>query len=447
MTAVKARTPHTADDFRAALEDRGSMRRMVNNGDLPQFVAEYARAVNDADRDRVVQEQLQQQHNAALEILAKMAGREPGQVDPRRLSDASARGALFSKTAPGAAVDGVFESLGDMFRAATRDHASEYRAQLDRVRSVQNAYGSQIPADGGFLVAEEVRSMLLSAALESSIVRPRATVVPMSTSRTGVPTVDETSRNGSVFGWTGYWTEQGQTATESEARFARIELEAMKLELYSEAPNELIADAPAFGAVMNRAAPAAVSFWEDGALINGSGTGEPLGYLNGNGVIKIDPAVTGHVAYTDVTAMFCRLLPGSFGKAIWVVSPDLVADLLAMSFKGPATTEIDVSPGAVDFDSNGQMRILGRPAIISEHAPAASTDGALSLVDLTHYLVGDRQTMQLSASPHYKFGSDITAFKIIERVDGQPWLNSAITPANGSSTTMSAYVSLSGTHT
>ena len=37
------------------------------------------------------------------------------------------------------------------------------------------------------------------------------------------------------------------------------------------------------------------------------------------------------------------------------------------------------------------------------------------------------------SSPHFKFGNDMTAYRIIERVDGRPWLQSAITPKNGGS--------------
>ena len=43
----------------------------------------------------------------------------------------------------------------------------------------------------------------------------------------------------------------------------------------------------------------------------------------------------------------------------------------------------------------------------------------------------DLEVMQAMSSPHYKFASDKTAFRIIERVDGRPWLESSITPKNG----------------
>jgi hypothetical protein len=42
---------------------------------------------------------------------------------------------------------------------------------------------------------------------------------------------------------------------------------------------------------------------------------------------------------------------------------------------------------------------------------------------------------------HLWFDQDLTAFKFRMRVDGQPWLSTAISPLNGSNT-MSAFVAL-----
>ena len=42
--------------------------------------------------------------------------------------------------------------------------------------------------------------------------------------------------------------------------------------------------------------------------------------------------------------------------------------------------------------------------------------------------------MTAESSPHFKFSTDITAYRFIERIDGRPWLTSAITPRKGSNT-------------
>jgi hypothetical protein len=50
--------------------------------------------------------------------------------------------------------------------------------------------------------------------------------------------------------------------------------------------------------------------------------------------------------------------------------------------------------------------------------------------------------MALTSSEHVAFASDQTAFRIIERLDGQTWINSALIPNNASANTLSAFVSL-----
>ena len=78
-----------------------------------------------------------------------------------------------------------------------------WTAKRDKWKKIQNSSASVVPADGGFLIPEELRSDLLSIALEDSIVRRRATVIPMSSLAVPIPSVDETSRVSSPAWWRG----------------------------------------------------------------------------------------------------------------------------------------------------------------------------------------------------------------------------------------------------
>jgi hypothetical protein len=42
--------------------------------------------------------------------------------------------------------------------------------------------------------------------------------------------------------------------------------------------------------------------------------------------------------------------------------------------------------------------------------------------------------MTISSSEHYLFANDLTIFRIVERLDGRTWIQSAITPENGGNT-------------
>jgi hypothetical protein len=50
--------------------------------------------------------------------------------------------------------------------------------------------------------------------------------------------------------------------------------------------------------------------------------------------------------------------------------------------------------------------------------------------------------MTADSSTDYAFGSDKTTFRIIQRVDGRPWIQSAITPQNGSTNKLSPFIEL-----
>jgi HK97 family phage major capsid protein len=88
------------------------------------------------------------------------------------------------------------------------------------------------------------------------------------------------------------------------------------------------------------------------------------------------------------------------------------------------------------------MSIYGRPVFFTEKTPALGTTGDINFVDLSYYLIGDRQQVEVAASEHAFFQNDQTAYRIIERVDGRPWLQSALTPHNNSSNTLSFQVQL-----
>jgi HK97 family phage major capsid protein len=92
--------------------------------------------------------------------------------------------------------------------------------------------------------------------------------------------------------------------------------------------------------------------------------------------------------------------------------------------------------------SGPPMTILGRPVIFTEKSPVLGQAGDIAFIDPSYYLIGDRQVMSASSSPHFRFQNDETAFKIIERVDGRPWLQSPITPRNGSASTLSPFVQI-----
>ena len=344
----------------------------------------------------------------------------------------------------GAALDNEFTSAADYFYTAW--HKNPSQAARDRMAKIRDAYSSVVPADGGFLVPEVLRSQLLALALELSVVRPRATVVPMDSARVPFPMVDTTTNSGSVYGgMIGYWGEESAALTASEAKFGRITLDAKKLTGYALVPNELLQDSIiSFAALIESLWPKALAFFEDVAFLTGSGVGEPLGLIGASNPAGIAVSAEGGqtaatVVLENVINMYSRMLPSSLNSAVWLVAPDVLPQLLTMSLSvGTGGAPVMLVNAAGPAPQN----IFGRPIVITEKAKTLGTRGDIVFADLSYYLVGDRQQMTAASSEHIGFQNDQTAYRIIQRVDGRPWIQSAVTPQNGSSSTLSPFVEI-----
>jgi len=261
--------------------------------------------------------------------------------------------------------------------------------------------------------------------------------------RVPFPAIDSTSNVTSVFGGiTAFWTEEGATLTGKQPVFRRLVLDAKKLTVYTDVPNELIADSLiSFDAFINDLFPEALAFYEDVAFFTGGGVGEPLGFLSNSATIAVTKEsgqAANTIVWENIIKMYARMLPSSLNRAVWVVSPNTFPELATMALSvGTGGAPVMQTNGAV----TPSQTILGRPVIVSEKAKTLGTAGDVNFVDFGFYLIGDRQVMSARSSEHFKFQSDQTSFRIIERLDGRPWLNSAITPQNNSDT-LSPFVEL-----
>jgi HK97 family phage major capsid protein len=436
------------DQLEADLKDQGKVANMLKEGKFSDFVKDLvnAKTAKHTDLEQQVKEQTEV-------VLAQWLKDNKGIADVSRVNlDVHAgipnlavqKSKLYNHRAPGAQLDKDYASSAEYFQAIwhqsnAMSNYPELQAKQDRARKVSNSYGSSVPADGGFLIPETLRSEILSVALESSVVRSRARVIPMETLRVPIPAIDSTSNASSVFGGVVcYWTEEGASLVESQATFDRVVLDAKKLTGYAEMPNELIADASAFTGFFDQIYPQAVAWYEDDAFLNGNGVGMPLGVMKGTGMVQVLESTPNLIKWADCVAMYARMLPSSLGSAVWVASIDTFPQLASMELSS-GSPAVWVNNGLAGAPP---MTLLGRPVIFTEKVPPLGTTGALNFIDFGYYLIGDRQVMQATSSPHYKFANDKTAFRIIERVDGRPWLNSAITPKNGSANTLSPYVTL-----
>src|SRR5262249_16667821 len=171
---------------------------------------------------------------------------------------------------------------------------------------------------------------------------------------------------------------------------------------------------------------------EEYAFLQGNGVGKPLGMLSTSGpVVQVTRATSGKISYADVATILSRILPSSLSRAIWVVHPYGLVDLVQLKDSSGRVVWFNVL--AVAQDNIPGYR-FGRPVYVSEKVPAYGNFGDLSLLDPGLYVIGDRMALEVAASEHVNFLKNQMTWRIIERVDGRPWIEKAITLADGVST-------------
>jgi HK97 family phage major capsid protein len=493
--------PETSEELEEFFHDDKRLTDVLKNGQFGDFTRAYIAAAMSNQRAELAAQMRDQLQTGQQQILQDWAaqgmtpasGFRPGgpavsardarrnrAVAKSRRADAefqAEKQCAFNPAALGAAVDDedYAQSMRSfMYNMWKAEHVARESGEGERVEVIrgykkqlfdalqagsrpQNAAMSErIPAEGGFLVPEVLRSEILMIALEQSAVRPRARVIPMDSLTVPLPMIDDTSHVSNVYGGVAaYWTAEGATLSATAPSFGRLDLTARKLTAYTTIPNELLQDSiTPLDTWFNMFFPRAMAWFEDLAFISGTGVGEPQGFLNSPAAIRV-PLTGGHVntlTFSAIAQAYSQMWPASLNSAVWLCSPDTLQQLMQIAVSAPqgsSPTYTTVAPPgwltldqqAIGYPGGGNgdgvnYRLLGRPLIVSEKMPSSgssnsTTPGALTFVDLDYYLLGDRQAMQIATSEEYLFASDLVAYRVIERLDGRIWQQSAITPANG----------------
>ncbi len=294
----------------------------------------------------------------------------------------------------------------------------------------------QTGSDGGYLVPEQHLNEILRIELETSVMRNSGSrIIPMSTSLLKVPALAYSNNtSGNILGGVAsYWADEGETLTDSKPEFKRVTLEPKKLIGYTEASEELTADAiVSIGGLLSQLFGEVLAFEEDDSFINGNGVAKPLGILSAPARVTVSRGTATAVVQTSNVVDMLARFRGNLNRSVWVCNQSVLPSLYKLKDEND---NYIWHPGMSGSIAQGAVGTLyGRPIKISEKLPAVGDEGDIMLCDFGHYLIGDRTGLRIEESNHYKFANDLKVWRMIKRVDGQPWLESAITPRNGGST-------------
>ncbi len=295
---------------------------------------------------------------------------------------------------------------------------------------------------GGYLVPTEFARRIYEVAAEQDVFARLGAngplEIPMTSGRLDVPALDVTvaadgMATAMAAGVRLFVSDEETTASETQAVFSKITLQAYPLRAYTKISNSLLAN-EAVGAeqVLTRLFATAYAAAKSWMFIRGTGVGMAHGVLNHPATIFV--ARETQVGATLV-AMLSRLLPSSSNRAVWFAHPYLRSTLAAAQIgSAPVMSWGDVRTGLPDT-------LLGRPIYWVEHMPANYTDrGALLLADWTHYYFGNRQSLTVSMSEHVHFLQAMSTWLVTAEFDGQPGIAGPINLSGGGQ--VSPFVSL-----
>ena len=342
-----------------------------------------------------------------------------------------------------------FNSFGEQMSAVMRAGMPGGAADPRLFNAAAEGLSESVASDGGFLVQQDFSTELLQDVFQTGILASRCKRIPISGNSNSIKIngIDETSRASTRYGGiVGYWEDEAAEKTASKPKFRKIELNLKKLIGLCYATDELLSDASALEGVIRQGFVSEFGFLLDDAIVNGSGAGQPLGYMNSGALVTVSKE-TGQAADTvvaeNVIKMYSRIFASSRPKAVWLINQNIEPQLFTMSLAvGTGGIPIYMPAGGLSGQPYGTL--FGRPVIAIEQAASLGDLGDISLVDLSNgYVLAEKGGISSDMSVHVRFVYDESVFRFVMRVDGQTIRSTTLTPyKGGASSTQSHFIAL-----
>lgn len=331
--------------------------------------------------------------------------------------------------------DGGFKDANEFFNVLFSNRHDDRLLKLNEKRSQQTL----IEHLGGFSCPENMSQIILDKSLESEIVRSRATIWPMDVQTKKVPVWDcEDKNSDGIAGLIGVWLEELGTGTVDDALLRQIELKLKKLAIFTAASKEVLSFSPNFGTNLMDVMSQAISFYLDDACFNGSGAGMPVGIIDAACTIEVARQTANTIEFDDVVNLLARLLPSSYGRAVWVASQTILSDLMLTGSKIEVGTGGSYVP--LVHQEGNTFSMLGIPLLFSEKVPSLGNKGDLGIYDLSKYYIGLYKDVIIETSNAVSWETVRQDFRSVLLVDGQPMYSQPIVQKDGG--TVSPFVVL-----
>ena len=335
-----------------------------------------------------------------------------------------------------------FKSFGEFAQAvkAANVGGGGIDQRLNIGAAAPGVYGNESAgADGGFLIPPEYSKQIFTLSQTEDSLLSMVDNIEIGSNSMAFPK-DETVPWGTD-GVRAYWQSEVSVATATKPKLGLSVLRLQKLMALVPLSDELIDDQSALDSYLPGKVADSIRWKTNEAIMFGTGNGTPLGAFNG-GAAVVQAIESGQatltVALANITKMVARLIPGSYPRSVWLVTPDALPALFGLTL-GNYPIYLPINQGA---QSNPYGTLMGRPIMVSQHAPAFSSQGDISLIDPTYIrAITKAGGIQTATSIHLYFDADATAFRATFRVDSQPKIFAPVQQAKGSNT-LSPFIQL-----
>jgi HK97 family phage major capsid protein len=336
-----------------------------------------------------------------------------------------------------------FKCFADFVTRLTDNHANVRGDEMLMQIAAGTGMTSAVNTEGGVLVPPAfAKSIWDRVRTKSNSLLQYCDVVTLDNGVESltVPAIAESSRaDGSRMGGIrGYWKGELTALTSSRPAFREVKLSPNELYVFAYISDKLLRQAPGTASqLLETGCADEIAFKIGDAIINGDGAGKPVGVIGHAATLSItketnQPAAT--ILTANVRKMMARMHSNWRDGAVWFVNQDVLPALETLQFEvGVGGVPVMLPPGGLS--DSPYARLYGKSVIPLEYCATLGTVGDIILANLNAYAVALRGSMDTAYSMHLKFDYAQTAYRVIFEVDGQPWLNSAITPFKGTNTT------------
>ena len=290
---------------------------------------------------------------------------------------------------------------------------------------VSKLMSETVDTEGGYLVPEEFRNMMIMYDAEDTLVWQRSTVWPMGGEKIQFPKLQQNpdvqdAGFDNFAGVTFDWVEEGGEKPETEPNFGMVEMIVHELAGYTEITNTLLDDSVInLVNYLTRLFRSAWYWYTDKSFIQGTGGKQPLGIINDPSILSVFRQTADTIEVQDVLNMESRMPAVFDSNAVWFITKQGRAALRGQTVTS-SSKELVLQEMYQDLAKGYDMTILGKPAFLADgKIPALGSTGDLILGTWTWYYIGFRQDFSMDSSRHYKFRNNRTALRCSGRLDGQ----------------------------